>query len=56
MTDSPHVLKARLTWVKLYQETGNASLVCRRCRLTQDVSVSASADRWRLRCSAAANH
>ncbi|MEM1043877.1 MAG: helix-turn-helix domain-containing protein, partial [Bacteroidota bacterium] len=35
MKDSPHVLKARLTWVKLYQETGNASFVCRRCGISR---------------------
>ena len=35
MKDSPHVLRARLRWVQLYQETGNASLVCRRCGISR---------------------
>ena len=35
MKDSPHTLKARLTWVKLYQETGNAPLTCRRCGISR---------------------
>ena len=30
MTDSPETLKARLTWITLYQQTQNAGLVCRR--------------------------
>lgn len=28
-------IKQRLTWVKLYEETGNAGLVCRRCGISR---------------------
>lgn len=28
-------IKARLSWVKLYQELGNASIVCRRCGISR---------------------
>lgn len=30
-----HKIKARLEWVKLYQETRNAGLVCRRCGISR---------------------
>lgn len=30
-----HKIKARLEWVKLYQETKNAGLVCRRCGISR---------------------
>lgn len=35
MKDSPQVLRARLRWVKLYEETGNGLLVCRRCGISR---------------------
>jgi len=28
-------IKKRLTWIKLYEETGNAGLVCRRCGISR---------------------
>ena len=28
-------IKQRLTWVELYEETGNAVLVCRRCGISR---------------------
>jgi transposase len=31
MTDPEAVLKARLRWVKMYQQTHNAARTCRRC-------------------------
>ena len=33
--DTPHLLQARLTWVQMYQETGNAGLTCRRCGISR---------------------
>lgn len=30
-----HEIKARLEWIKLYQETNNAGLVCRRCGISR---------------------
>ena len=33
--DSPATLRARLLWVTMYQETGNAGLVCRRCGISR---------------------
>jgi len=30
-----HKIKARLEWVKLYEETKNAGLVCRRCGISR---------------------
>jgi transposase InsO family protein len=47
MNDSPHVLKARLGWVKLYEETGNASFVCRRCGISRP-----TLRKWWTRCQA----
>ena len=35
MIDSPETLKARLTWITLYQQTQNAGLVCRRCGISR---------------------
>ncbi len=35
MTDSPHTLLARLTWVRTYHETRNAGLTCRRCGISR---------------------
>jgi len=35
MQDSEAVLKARLTWVELYQQTGDAGLTCRRCGISR---------------------
>ena len=29
------IIKTRLAWVKLYKETGNAGLVCRRCGVSR---------------------
>ena len=33
--DTPHLLQARLTWVQMYQQTGNAGLTCRRCGISR---------------------
>jgi transposase-like protein len=33
--DTPYLLQARLTWVQMYQETGNAGLTCRRCGISR---------------------
>jgi transposase len=33
--DDPHVVQARLTWVQMYQQTGNAGLTCRRCGISR---------------------
>ncbi len=35
MIDSEAVLKARLSWVELYQRTGQAALTCRRCGISK---------------------
>ena len=35
MKDSPQVLRARLRWVKLYEETTGGLLVCRRCGISR---------------------
>jgi len=35
MIDSEATLRARLTWVRLYQQTGNAGLTCRRCGISR---------------------
>lgn len=32
-----HKIKARLEWVKLYQETKNAGFVCRRCGISRPI-------------------
>jgi transposase-like protein len=33
--DTPHVLQARLTWVQMYQQTGNSGLTYRRCGISR---------------------
>ena len=35
-------VKARLAWVELYKETGDAGLTCRRCGFTTDPSALAA--------------
>ena len=40
-----HKIKARLVWVKLYQETNNAGLVCRRCGISRP-----TLRKWWRRC------
>jgi transposase-like protein len=35
MSYSAHVLQARRNWINLYQETGDAGLVCRRCGISR---------------------
>lgn len=35
MTDSPHLLQARLAWVRTFLETRNAGLTCRRCGISR---------------------
>ena len=35
MQDSEAVLKARLTWVQMYERTGDAGLTCRRCGISR---------------------
>ncbi len=34
MIDSEATLKARLTWVQMYEHTQNANLTCRRCGIS----------------------
>ena len=36
--------KARLGWVKLYQQTGDAGLVCRRCGISRPTLRKCGAD------------
>jgi Transposase and inactivated derivatives, IS30 family len=46
-TEAPapeHVLRARLSWVRMYQETGDAGLTCRRCGISYP-----TLRKWRLR-------
>lgn len=33
--DDPHLVQARLAWVQLYQQTGDAGLTCRRCGISR---------------------
>lgn len=35
MSDSAHVLQARHKWISLYEETGDAGFVCRRCGISR---------------------
>lgn len=35
MTDSPHLLQARLLWVRTYEQTHHAGLTCRRCGISR---------------------
>jgi transposase InsO family protein len=35
MTDTDAVIRARLTWVLHYQQTGNAGITCRRCGISR---------------------
>ena len=50
MIDSPETLKARLTWITLYQQTQNAGLVCRRCGISRPtLRARASGSRRRER-------
>jgi transposase InsO family protein len=35
MDDGPGILKSRLNWVRLYAESGDAGLVCRRCGISR---------------------
>jgi len=35
MTDPPELLKARLTWVTMYQQNKDAGLTCRRCGISR---------------------
>ena len=33
--DAPYLLQARLGWVRMYQQTGQAGLTCRRCGISR---------------------
>ena len=33
--DTPHILRARLRWIKTYERTGHAGLTCRRCGISR---------------------
>lgn len=33
--DAPHLIQARLGWVRIYQQTGHAGLTCRRCGISR---------------------
>ena len=38
-------IQQRLQWVRLYEETGNAGLVCRRCGICQqEIKISTFQD------------
>src|SRR5919107_6450480 len=35
MSDSAHVLQARRQWISLYEQAGDAGLLCRRCGISR---------------------